>query len=94
MDINPSKLWEMVKDREAWCTAVHGVAELDVTEQLNNSYHPLYFSSPLRSTGADLAPGCSRLSAPARVGGTQEKKAHNPSSLLFDLNVASPSVIS
>ena len=27
MDMNLSKLWEMVKNREAWCAAVHGDAK-------------------------------------------------------------------
>ena len=27
MNMNFGKLWEMVRDREAWCAAVHGVAK-------------------------------------------------------------------
>ena len=37
MEMNLGKLQEMVRDREAWCASVHGVAkELDTTGQPNN----------------------------------------------------------
>ena len=37
VDMSLSKLGEIVKDREVWSAAVHGVAELDTSKRLNKN---------------------------------------------------------
>ena len=37
MDMNLSKLWEIMKDREDWHAVVHGVTKSQIQQWLNNN---------------------------------------------------------
>ena len=47
MSINLGKFWEMVRDKEAWHAAAHGVTELDTAGRLNSQSNPVILVNTL-----------------------------------------------
>ena len=54
-DMSLSKLWEMVKDREAWHAAAHGATESNTTKRPNNKCVNRIVSSLLKKITFDLS---------------------------------------
>ena len=55
MDMSLSKFQEMVKDREAWYAAVHGVTESDMIYRLNNNN--IFWHLPLKIDSIRISKG-------------------------------------
>ena len=80
VDMNLNKLQEIVKDREAWHAAVHGITKSDMTLQLNNMNPPgrNYFTD--EDTEAQRGEGTCPRSQSQSMAGVRCKPRSSPCS--------------
>ena len=78
MDMSLSKLWELVMDREAWCTAVHGVLQRWTGLSNWTELNPKGRSFPGSSVGKKSACTTEELKSIPGLGRSQVKGNGNP----------------